>query len=155
MTLTANRRLLRRYSASGMKGMTLIEIMVVLTLLGVVMTVLAVNVMGRLEEGKVDATLLQMKNIETALLNYKVKYHRYPTTSEGLNALVNPPPLKSGRTPGAFLDNEKLLTDAWGQPLQYYSPATSGDKDYEIISTGSDAAPGGTATAQDISNWEG
>lgn len=153
--LTRTRKHLRRRAAGSSKGMTLIEIMVVLTLLGVVMTVLAVNVMGRLEEGKVDATLLQMKNIETALLNFKVKYHRYPSTSEGLNSLVNPPPLKSGRTPGAFLDNERLLTDAWGQPLQYYSPATSGNHEYEIISTGSDGAPGGTTTAQDISNWEG
>jgi general secretion pathway protein G len=155
MRLNPARKHLRRHGARSMKGMTLIEIMVVLTLLGVVMTVLAVNVIGRLEEGKVDATLLQMKNIETALLNFKVKYHRYPSTSEGLNSLTNPPPLKSGRTPGAFLDNDNLLMDPWGQPLQYYSPATSGNHDYEIISTGSDSAPGGTATAQDISNWEG
>ena len=155
MRLNPARKHLRRHGARSMKGMTLIEIMVVLTLLGVVMTVLAVNVIGRLEEGKVDATLLQMKNIETSLLNFKVKYHRYPSTSEGLNSLTNPPPLKSGRTPGAFLDNDNLLMDPWGQPLQYYSPATSGNHDYEIISTGSDSAPGGTATAQDISNWEG
>ena len=155
MRLNPARKHLRRHGARSMKGMTLIEIMVVLTLLGVVMTVLAVNVIGRLEEGKVDATLLQMKNIETALLNFKVKYHRYPSTSEGLNSLTNPPPLKSGRTPGAFLDNDNLLMDPWGQPLQYYSPATSGNHDYEIISTGSDSAPGGTTTAQDLSNGEG
>lgn len=135
-------------------GMTLIEIMVVLTLLGVVMTVLAVNVMGRLEQGKVDAASLQMKNIETALLNFKVKYNRYPSTSEGLQSLVTPPPMKSGRTPGTFLD-DKQLTDPWGNPYQYYQPATTQNKDYEIISLGSDGAPGGETTDADISNWEG
>lgn len=135
-------------------GMTLIEIMVVLTLLGIIMTVLAVNVMGRLEEGKVDATSLQMKNIETALVNYKLKYGRYPTTSEGLNALVSPPPMKNGRTPGSFLDNADLLTDPWDNALQYYQPATTGNHEYEIVSLGSDGASGGEGTNQDISNWQ-
>jgi general secretion pathway protein G len=138
-----------------MRGMTLIEIMVVLTLLGIVATVLAVNIMGRFEEGKVDAAKLQMKNVETALLNFKLKYGRYPSTSEGLNALVQPPPMKSGRTPGAFLDNPELLNDPWGNALQYFSPATSGQHEYEILSMGSDGQTGGTGTSADVSNWEG
>ena len=157
-----NTRLLRtrttlmgRTAASGSKGMTLIEIMVVLTLLGIVMTVLAVNVMGQFESGKVDASRLQMKNIETALMSFKLKYSRYPSTSEGLSALVTPPPMKNGRTPGAFMDNADQLTDPWGQPFQYFSPATSGNHDYEIISYGSDGQSGGTGTSADISNWEG
>jgi len=156
-----NRALLRRSTlaskttAKGSLGMTLIEIMVVLTLLGIVMTVLAVNVLGRFEEGKVDAAVLQMKNLETSLLNFKLKYSRYPSTSEGLNALVTPPPMKNGRTPGAFMDNEEQLTDPWGNPFQYFSPATSGNHDYEIVSYGSDGQTGGTGTAADISNWQG
>jgi len=156
-----NRALLRRSTlaskttAKGSLGMTLIEIMVVLTLLGIVMTVLAVNVLGRFEEGKVDAAVLQMKNLETSLLNFKLKYSRYPSTSEGLNALVSPPPMKNGRTPGAFMDNEEQLTDPWGNPFQYFSPATSGNHDYEIVSYGSDGQTGGTGTAADISNWQG
>lgn len=154
---TALRSTLRGVSARthGSKGMTLIEIMVVLTLLGIVMTVLAVNVMGQFESGKVDAASLQMKNIETALMSFKLKYSRYPSTSEGLNALVTPPPMKSGRTPGAFMDNAEQLTDPWGNPFQYFSPATSGNHDYEIISYGSDGQSGGTGTDADISNWQG
>jgi general secretion pathway protein G len=136
------------------RGMTLIEIMVVLTLLGIVMTILAVNVMGRLEEGKVDATKLQMKTVEQSLMNFKLKYGRYPTTSEGLNALVSPPAMKNGRTPGKFLDNESQLTDPWGNPLQYAAPATTGNHDYEIMSMGSDGQSGGSETDADISNWE-
>ncbi len=153
--LRARNTLMGKTAAEGSKGMTLIEIMVVLTLLGIVMTVLAVNVIGRFEEGKVDAARLQMKNLETALLNFKLKYSRYPSTSEGLQALVTPPPMKSGRTPGAFMDNADQLSDPWGNPFQYFSPATSGNHDYEIVSFGSDGQTGGTGTAGDISNWEG
>ena len=148
---TLRRRALRH----GARGMTLIEIMVVLTLLGIVMTVLAVNVLGRFEEGKVDAARLQMKNLETSLLNFKLKYSRYPSTSEGLNALVTPPPMKNGRTPGKFMDNPEQLVDPWGSPFQYFSPATSGNHEYEIVSYGSDGQSGGTGPAADLSNWEG
>lgn len=148
------RQLRHRRLGRNARGMTLIEIMVVLTLLGIVMTVLAVNVMGRLEQGKVDATKLQMKNLETGLLNFKLKYQRYPTSSEGLNGLVNPPPMKNGRAPGAFVDQESLLVDPWGNPLQYTSPG-SGNHEYEIISLGSDGQQGGESTGADISNWEG
>ena len=148
-----NRRLAGRSIRQSL-GMTLIEIMVVLTLLGVVMTVVTVNIMGRLEEGKVDAAILQMKNIETSLLNYKLKYSRYPSTSEGLNALVSPPPMKNGRTPGQFINVEQL-TDPWGNPYQYLSPGGGGQHEYEIISLGSDGANGGENTGADISNWQG
>lgn len=153
--LRTRNTLMGRTAAQGSKGMTLIEIMVVLTLLGIVMTVLAVNVLGRFEEGKVDAARLQMKNLETSLLNFKLKYSKYPSTSEGLNALVTPPPMKNGRTPGAFMDNAEQLTDPWGNPFQYFSPSTTGNHEYEIVSFGSDGQTGGTATAADISNWEG
>ncbi len=153
--LRTRNTLLGKTAAEGAKGMTLIEIMVVLTLLGIVMTVLAVNVLGRFEEGKVDAARLQMKNLETALLNFKLKYNRYPSTSEGLQSLVTPPPMKSGRTPGAFMDNAEQLTDPWGNPFQYFSPATSGNHDYEIVSYGGDGQTGGSGTEADISNWEG
>lgn len=153
--LRTRNTLLGKTAAEGSKGMTLIEIMVVLTLLGIVMTVLAVNVLGRFEEGKVDAARLQMKNLETSLLNFKLKYSRYPSTSEGLNALVTPPPMKNGRTPGAFMDNAEQLSDPWGQPFQYFSPATGGNHDYEIVSYGADTTTGGTGPKADISNWEG
>jgi general secretion pathway protein G len=134
--------------------MTLIEIMVVLTLLGLLMTVLAVNFFGMAEEQKVKVTFTQMQTLRGRLDAFKQEYGRYPSTSEGLNSLVHPPPKKSGRTPGAFLDNADLLNDPWGNPLQYVQPARTGDHPFELISMGSDGATGGEGTDADISNWQ-
>jgi general secretion pathway protein G len=134
-------------------GMTLIEIMVVLTLLGLLMTVLAVNFFGMAESQKVKITQTQMKTIQGRLDAFKQEYGKYPTSSQGLNALVSPPPKKGGRTPGAFLDDDNLLTDPWGNPLEYSVPGPNG-KPYKITSFGADSAPGGEGTKEDIDNWQ-
>jgi len=156
MKLTTLRRTLA--SRTGRKhseaGMTLIEIMVVLTLLGLLMTVLAVNFFGMAEEQKVKITLTQMKTIQGRLDAFKQEYGKYPTASQGLNALVSPPPKKNGRTPGAFLDDSNLLADPWGNPLEYSVPGPSG-KPYKITSRGADGSPGGEGPDQDIDNWQG
>ena len=153
---TPRHNLISRLAARrGQDGMTLIEIMVVLTLLGLLMTVLAVNFFGMAEEQKVKITITQMKTLQGRLDAFKQEYGRYPSTSEGLQALVSPPPKKNGRTPGAFLDNADLLSDPWDNTLQYFKPARDGTHKYEIVSLGSDAAAGGEATDADISNWQG
>ncbi len=135
-------------------GMTLIEIMVVLTLLGLLMTVLAVNFFGMAEEQKVKITLTQMKTIQGRLDAFKQEYGKYPSASQGLNSLVSPPPKKNGRTPGAFLDDDNLLSDPWGNQLEYSVPGPNG-KPYKITSRGSDGSPGGEGPDQDIDNWQG
>jgi general secretion pathway protein G len=135
-------------------GMTLIEIMVVLTLLGLLMTVLAVNFFGMAEEQKVKITLTQMKTIQGRLDAFKQEYGKYPSASQGLNALVSPPPKKNGRTPGAFLDDGNLLSDPWGNQLEYSIPGPSG-KPYKITSRGADSSPGGEGPDADIDNWQG
>jgi len=144
----------RRLARRGQEGMTLIEIMVVLTLLGLVMTVLAANFFGMAETQKVTAAGLQMETLKSRLDAYKYEYGKYPTASEGLNALVNPPPKRNGMTPGKFLDNEVILTDPWGTPLAYYSPARDGAHPFEIVCLGSDGLPGGEGTDADFSNWQ-
>lgn len=145
-------------SRAGIKhsqaGMTLIEIMVVLTLLGLLMTVLAVNFFGMAEEQKVKITFTQMKTIQGRLDAFKQEYGKYPSSSQGLNALVSPPPKKNGRTPGAFLDDGNLLTDPWGNTLDYSVPGPNG-KPYKITSRGADSAPGGEGPDADIDNWQG
>ena len=134
-------------------GMTLIEIMVVLTLLGLLMTVLATNFWGMAETQKVKITVTQMKTIQGRLDAFKQEYGKYPSASQGLNALVSPPPKKNGRTPGAFLDDDNLLIDPWGNPLEYSVPGPNG-KPYKITSFGADSAPGGEGTDEDIDNWQ-
>lgn len=133
----------------GQAGMTLIEIMVVLTLIGLLTAVLAANFFGMAENQKAKTVEIQMEQIKGRIDAFKLDYGRYPSTSEGLNALVKPPPKKSGRTPAPFLDNADLLTDAWGNPLQYFQPGRSGSR-FEIVSLGADGASGGEGADSDI-----
>jgi general secretion pathway protein G len=135
-------------------GMTLIEIMVVITLIASLTAILAVNILGSSEEAKVQQTGIVMSQIKGALISFKQEYGRYPSTGEGLSALINPPPKKSGRArAGGFLDNPESLKDAWGNDLQYYAPAREGGKDYEIVSLGQDGSPGGEKAKADFTNW--
>ena len=142
------RRMLIKQS-QGQAGMTLIEIMVVLTLIGLLTAVLAANFFGMSEEQKVKIAQTQMETLKGRIDAYKLEYGRYPTTSEGLQALVTPPPKKNGRTPGAFLDTADLLNDPWETSLQYYQPARGGGR-FEIVSLGADRVPGGEGPDMDI-----
>jgi len=148
-----NSRSLRR-AARGTRGMTLIEIMVVLTLIGLVMTVLATNFLGMAENQKVKICQTQMQQLKGRLDAFKLHYGRYPSTGEGLNALVRPPTDKRGMTPAPFLDDATITYDPWGTPLQYYTPARSGGKAFEIVSLGTDGVPGGEGSDADFSNWQ-
>ncbi|MDP7110530.1 MAG: type II secretion system major pseudopilin GspG [Myxococcota bacterium] len=136
----------------GESGMTLVEIMVVITILGILMTIVGVAALNRLEEAKVDTTMVQIGNIEGALTQFKVNYGKYPTTGEGLEALINPPASKSGRTFESYLDSETVPVDAWGNPFLYTSPGSS--RDYEIVSLGADGVEGGEKKNADIKSWE-
>lgn len=138
----------------GRAGMTLIEIMVVITILGIIMTIVGINVVGQLDKAKVGATEVQIKELEQALTMFKVDHGKYPTTAEGLEALIRPPPNKSGKTFPSYLKSETVPTDKWGNPFIYTSPGTHGDHDYEIVSLGGDGAEGGDKTDADIKSWE-
>lgn len=136
----------------GEAGMSLIEIMVVITIIGLMMSVIGVSVLGALEDAKVDTTKSQIKNLENALLQYKVANGRFPTSSEGLDALINPP--ANAKKKRKFLNADAVPVDAWDNEFMYYSPGTHGAHDYEIISYGSDMSPGGSDADADINSWE-
>ena len=138
----------------GQAGMTLVEIMVVIAILGILMTIVGVAAVGRLEEAKVDATMVQIGNLEGALTQFRVNYGKYPTTAEGLDALIHPPADKRGRTREKYLDSDTVPMDSWSSPFLYYSPGVNGDHDYEIISLGADSAEGGEGKDADIKSWE-
>ncbi len=133
-------RLVRRRSRAGL---TLVEIMVVIAILGTLMTIVAVNVVGALDDANVDATKLQIKKVEQGLQMYAAKHKgKFPSTSDGLEAAAK------------YFPDNKVPTDAWGNPFQYYSPGTNGDHPYEIISLGKDGAEGGEGADADIRSWE-
>ncbi len=135
----------------GEDGFNLIEIMVTIAIIGVLMAVVGINVIGVFEDSKVDATKSTMNNVKSALTMYKLDNGRYPTTSEGLNALLSAPP--SSKKPGKkYL--EAMPKDGWDQEFIYYSPGTHGNHDYELISLGGDGREGGDGTDADIHSWE-
>lgn len=135
-------------------GMTLVEIMVVIAILGILMTIVGIAALNQLEKAKVGTAEVQIGNLESALLLYKVDHGKYPSSAEGLDALVNPPPGKNGKTFPSYLEGDEVPTDPWGNPFLYYSPGSHGDHDFEIVSLGADGAEGGDKTDADINSWE-
>ena len=125
-------------------GMTLVEILIVIAILGSLMALVAVNVAGSFEEANVGTTELQIKKIEEGLGMYAAKHKgKYPTTSEGLEA--------AAKYMGA---TGEVPVDSWGNAFQYFSPGTNGDHKYEIVSLGGDGKEGGDDTDADIKSWE-
>lgn len=124
------------------RGLTLVEIMVVIAILGTLMAVVGVNVVNRLQDANVETTKLQVQQIEGNLAMYAAKNKgRFPTTSQGLEAAAR------------YFPDNSVPTDAWGNTFQYFSPGTSSESDYEIISYGRDGAEGGEEHDADIKSW--
>jgi general secretion pathway protein G len=136
----------RQALVRAQSGFTLIEIMVVVIILGILISLVAPNVFSVLDEAEVTATQAQIRAVETALATYRMNHRRYPTSDEGLEALLNPP----GRDRG-YLDN--LPTDTWENPFQYRSPGLDGD--YDLYSFGRDGQEGGEGLDADIGSPSG
>lgn len=141
---------------AGKAGMTLIEIMVVITILGLIATVVTVNVLDRLDEAKVETVKTQMKGFEEALDQFRRDNGYYPATEQGLIALIEKPNI--GRIPKRFppkgyLKGNKVPQDPWGCDYQYYCPGIQGHE-YEIYSLGRDCQEGGEGVDADISSFE-
>ena len=140
-------------------GFTFIEIMVVVAILAILAALVVPRIMGRTDDAKRTAAKVQIRNIEGALQLYKLDNGVYPSTEQGLKALVEKPSV--GVIPkkwkiGGYLP--KLPEDPWGNSYKYYSPAQRGNSpdlraDYEIISFGTDGEAGGEGVNADITNW--
>ncbi|MBL7174351.1 MAG: type II secretion system major pseudopilin GspG [Desulfobacteraceae bacterium] len=136
-------------------GFTLIEIMVVIIILGILVAYIAPKFMGRAEEARRTAARVQMESIETTLKLYKLDNGYYPTTEQGLQALVEPPTV--GQLPrawreGGYLEKGRVPKDPWKNDYVYLSPGLHGD--YDLISYGNDGEPGGEGENADVNNWE-
>lgn len=123
------------------RGQSLIEIMVVIAIMGIIMTVIAVNVMGFLSRAKWDATKMEMANVEKVLIAYAARTGQFPTTNQGLAAAAK-----------WFPDGE-VPTDTWGRPFLYTAPGTHGGDDYELVSLGADGIEGGVDADADLFSW--
>ena len=136
-------------------GFTLIELMVVIVILGVLAGLIIPRIMGRPEEARRMKARVQIESIETALKMYKLDNGPYPSTEQGLQALVEAPTV--GQLPrawreGGYLEKGKVPEDPWGNEYVYLSPGVHGD--FDLSSYGADGEPGGEDEDKDINNWE-
>jgi len=144
-------RLGRPRRRGGEAGFTLVEILVVITIIGLIMALVGPRVLGYLGESKMKAARIQIDSFATALDLFYLDLGRYPSSNEGLSALA----LRPGNTDGwagPYLRGAVVPNDPWGRPYLYRSPAERGP--YEIVSLGSDGQEGGSGTAADISNLQ-
>ncbi len=132
-------------------GFSFIEVMVVIIILGLLSSIVGVYLFDSAEKAKVDATKTQIRGLETALDLYRLHNSRYPTSEQGLKALLKKPEV--GLIPknwnGPYLRGNNLPEDSWGIPFRYVSVK---GKNYEIISLGADGIDGGTDLDEDINS---
>ncbi len=133
------------------RGMTLIEILVVLTLIGVVLGIVGSNYLGKSEQAKAKAAKIEIEQIGQALDLYKLEIGNYPTTQEGLQALVVAPAGVSNWA-GPYWKRNTAPKDPWGHDYVYSSPGTHGA--YDIMSYGADGKEGGEGVNKDVTSWD-
>lgn len=142
-------------SHSKNRGFTLIEIMVVVVIIGILIGLVAPNVLGRVDKARVTAAKTDIATLDQALEMYRLDNHAYPSTDQGLEALI----VKPGGEPEArnwnlegYLKKKQLPNDPWGHAYQYVSPGQEG-RPYDLYSFGADGREGGEAYDADIGNW--
>jgi general secretion pathway protein G len=135
------------------RGFTLVEIMVVVVIIGILGALVVPKLLGRTGESRVTAARVDIATMMQALKLYKLDNQRYPTSEQGLNALITKPtggPAANGWKAGGYI--EKLPKDPWGAPYQYLSPGIHGEVD--VFSFGADGQAGGTGEDADVGSWE-
>jgi general secretion pathway protein G len=132
-------------------GFTLIEIMVVVVILGILAALVAPNVIRRIDDARVTKAKQDIRAYETALNLYRMDNFRYPTTEQGLEALVKQPldPNIRNWKQGGYIDGMKK--DPWGNDYAYIAPGTRGE--FDLYTLGADGQPGGEGPDADIGNW--
>ena len=134
---------------AGEQGFTLVELMVVIVIIGLLATIVAINVLPALGKGNIAKAKADISTLEQGLDQYRLDNITYPTASEGLQALVTPPPTLAQPQryrQGGYI--RKLPDDPWGRPYQYLVPGKRGP--FDVVSLGADGQPGGEGENADI-----
>ncbi|OGT39466.1 MAG: type II secretion system protein GspG [Gammaproteobacteria bacterium RIFCSPHIGHO2_12_FULL_38_14] len=142
---------MRKKFTKKQSGFTLIEVMVVVVILAILAAVIVPNILKRPEQARITAVKQDILSIQNALSLYKLDNGFYPTTSQGLKALVAKPsssPVPQNWASGGYL--KKLPVDPWGNPYHYAHPGQHGNVDIW-----SDGAPSDSGVKKEIGNWQG
>lgn len=143
--MTINRR-----RHSGARGFTLLELLVVLAILGLLAAIIGPQVIRYLGSSRSQSARVQVKNVTAALELYRLDVGRYPSTAEGLQALVAAPPSAPAWN-GPYIQQASALVDPWGKPYLFRAPGQRGEVD--VYTLGSDGLEGGDGEARDVGNW--
>lgn len=139
----------RKFKINNKKGFTLIELLVVMVIIGLLAALVGPRLFPQLGKGKQSAAKAQIELIGQSLDQFRLDTGRYPTTQEGLNALVTNPGVD--KWDGPYL-KKGLPNDPWSRPYQYLCPGSHGE--YDLFSYGRDGVPGGEKEDKDVTNWE-
>ncbi len=134
-------------------GFTLIEIMAVVLIIGLLSTIVGVSIFAQVDKGRITATSVQIANLESVLELYRMDNARYPTTEQGLDALVNEPDDARSYPQGGYLQKRRVPEDPWGNPYEYEQPGQNNSHSFDLWSYGADGKAGGDGVDADIGNW--
>ena len=146
----------RAHRPRAQRGFTLIEIMAVVVIMGLLMGIVGTAVFSQIDKARVNTTKAQIDQLEAALTFYQMDNGRFPTTEQGLEALVERPtsaPEPRNYNAAGYLKKRQVPHDGWGNPFQYAMPGTNNTEGFDIWSLGADGQPGGTGTNADLGNW--
>jgi len=144
---------MNQFARHSKNGFTLIEIMAVVLIIGLLSTLVGIAVVPRINQGRVKTTAVQLRMLEAALETYQMDNSRYPSTEQGLEALITEPPEARNWQDGGYLRKREIPVDAWQNEFKYESPGVHNERSFDLWSYGADGVEGGDGIDADIGNW--